>query len=235
MAGDDEVVEVGAGFGSLTVGLAGAARSVKAIEFDRSLVKALGETVGAIENVDVIAGDAMKLDFTHLLEGRAHRFISNLPYNIGTPLVAQLLEGVPGFRDFVVLMQREVGERLVASPGSKAYGAISVLVRYHCDTKILGKIPPTVFWPAPKVESILVHLVRRPPPVETPAAELMKVVRAAFSQRRKMLPNAISSGLELEASRVRDGLSNAGISERARAEELSLEDFDRVVQALRRG
>lgn len=234
MSRDDDVVEVGAGFGSLTLALAAAAKSVKAIEFDRSLIAALGETVGGLENVEVVAGDAMKVDFRRLARGGPHRFISNLPYNIGTPLVARLLDGVPGIRDFIVLVQREVGERLVASPGSKAYGGVSVLVRHHCDSTILGKVPPTVFWPVPKVESILVHLVRRKPRAETPSSELMRIVRAAFSQRRKMLANSLSSGLGLDIPQVRDALSAAGISERARAEELSVEDFDRVARALKR-
>jgi 16S rRNA (adenine1518-N6/adenine1519-N6)-dimethyltransferase len=235
VSSEDNVIEVGAGFGSLTMELASSARRVRAIEFDRKLVKALSETVGSFENVEIQYGDALKLDYSKLLGGREHRFISNLPFNIGTPLVAKLLEGTPEITDFVVLVQREVGERLVASPGSKTYGGVSVLVRYHCNTDILGKVPGTVFWPSPKVESILVHLVRRPPPFETPSSELMKIVRAAFSQRRKTLVNSLTSGLELEAEHVRGALSSAGLSEQARAEELSVEDFDRLARSMTSG
>lgn len=233
VSADDTVVEVGAGFGSLTIGLAAAAKKVKAVEFDRKLVSALGETVGELENVEVLHGDALKLDYSGVLAGQEHRFISNLPYNIGTPLIAELLERTQEITDFVVLVQREVGDRLVASPVSKAYGGVSVLVRYHCATEILGRVPGTVFWPAPKVESILVHLVRRPPPFESSSSELMRIVRAAFSQRRKTLVNSLTSGMSLETVRVRDALSSAGISEQARAEELSVEDFDRLAGALR--
>lgn len=233
VSAEDRVVEVGAGFGSLTMGLAAAAAKVTAIEFDRRLVRALGETVGGLKNVEVLYGDALKLNYSQMLGGKDHRFISNLPYNIGTPLIAELLEGTQEISDLVVLVQREAGERLVAPPGSKAYGGVSVLVRYHCTTEILGKVPGTVFWPAPKVESILVHLVRRPPPFESPSSDLMRIVRAAFNQRRKTLVNSLTSGLDLETVRVRDALSSAGISERARAEELSVEDFDRLTGMLK--
>jgi 16S rRNA (adenine1518-N6/adenine1519-N6)-dimethyltransferase len=228
----DRVVEVGAGFGSLTIGLAAVAMKVKAVEFDRKLVSALRETVGELENVEVLHGDALKLDYSQVLAGQEHRFISNLPYNIATPLLADLLEGTQEISDFVVLVQREVGERLVASPRSKAYGGVSVLVRYHCTTEILGKVPGTVFWPAPKVESILVHLVRRPPPFESQSSDLMRIARAAFNQRRKTLVNSLTSVLGLETVRVREALRSAGIPERARAEELSVEDFDRLTGML---
>jgi len=228
----DEVVEVGAGFGSLTLALAGVARSVKAIEFDHRLVTALQETAGSLSNVEVVSADALDVDYGSLLDERPHRFISNLPYNIATPLIAKLLEDVPEFIDFVVLVQREVGERLTASVGSKAYGAVSVLVAYHCTSAVLGKVPPTVFWPPPKVESILVRLSRIPPTVETPSKELMTVVRAAFSQRRKTLRNALSSVLAIDVQKVEGVLEQAGISPSARAEELGVEDFDRLARSL---
>jgi len=228
----DDVVEVGAGFGSLTLALAGAARSVKAIEFDHRLVTALQETAGDLSNVEVVSADALDVDYRSLLDESSHRFISNLPYNIATPLIAKLLEDVPEFTDFVVLVQREVGERLTASPGSKAYGAVSVLVAYHCATEVLGKVPPTVFWPPPKVESILVRLSRVPPKVKTPSKELMTVVRSAFSQRRKTLRNALSSVLAIDVQKVERVLEHAGISPAARAEELGVEDFDRLARSL---
>src|SRR2546430_14221184 len=108
-----------------------------------------------------------------------------------------MLSDRPEIHDFVVMVQREVGERLIAPPGSKAYGAVSVLVAYHCTARLLGRIPPTVFWPVPTVESVLIRLSRRPPPVAVEPAALMRVVHAAFGQRRKTVRNSPASGLGL--------------------------------------
>jgi 16S rRNA (adenine1518-N6/adenine1519-N6)-dimethyltransferase len=230
---DDKVIEVGAGFGTLTLGLAAAASSVIAIELDRRLIPALREVVEGCPNVSVVEADAMSMDYSSLARTSPHRFIANLPYNIATPLIATLLEGAPAITDFVVMIQREVGERLAARPGSKSYGGISVLVTYHCRTAILGKVPPTVFWPAPKVESLLIRLERRPPIVGVGSAELMPVVRAAFSQRRKTVRNSLVAGLGQQADRVEEALRQAGVPPSARAESLGLEEFALIVEALR--
>lgn len=232
VAPEDRVVEVGAGLGMLTLALARAARRVIAIEFDRSLLPALGEVVGGLRNVKVVAADAMKLDYRRLLGRGRYRFVSNLPYSIATPLLAKLLEEAPQIDDFVVLLQREVGERLTAGPGSKAYGSISVLVAFHCRAKVLGRVPPTVFWPPPRVESTLVRLARRPPPVDAAAAELVPIVRAAFSQRRKTIRNSLAASLGRPAAEVEAILASAGVDARARAESLSLKDFARIAKAL---
>ena len=233
VAASDRVVEVGAGLGTLTLGLSAAAFDVTAIELDRRLIPALQEVLADRSNVRVVEGDAMSVDYAALLGTNPHRLISNLPYNIATPLIATLLDQAPAITDFVVMVQREVGERLAARPGSKSYGGITVLVAYHCRVSILGKVPPTVFWPVPKVESLLIQLERRPPRVQVGSAELMPVVRAAFGQRRKTVKNALVAGLGQGVERIEEALQRAGVAPGARAESLSLDEFALIVEALR--
>lgn len=228
----DRVLEIGAGLGALTVVLAEQAASVMAVEIDRRVLPALAEVVGNLGNVEVVAGDAMALDYAGLLGGRPHRLVANLPYNIATPLVADLLAGVPEVVDLVVMVQREAGERLVARPGSKVYGAVSVRVAYHCEARLLGRVPATVFWPVPAVESVLVRLTRRPPPVDVDPAALMTVVHAAFAQRRKTIRNSLASVLHRPPSGVEAALDAAGIEPGARAETVGLEAFAALAKAL---
>jgi 16S rRNA (adenine1518-N6/adenine1519-N6)-dimethyltransferase len=229
----DKVIEIGAGIGTLTLGLAEAAAQVTAVEIDRKLLPALHEVVQGLPNVQVVAGDAMRLDYGPLLAGPPYRMVANLPYNIATPLLAGLLQDRPEIVDFVVMVQREVGERFVAGPGSKAYGGVSVLVAHHTEARALGRVPPSVFWPVPKVESLLVRLTRRPPETGVGSAELMRVVRAAFGQRRKTLRNTLASGLELPVDEVEAALGRAGVDPGRRAESLGLEEFASVVRELR--
>lgn len=229
----DRIIEVGAGVGTLTLGLAEAAEHVTAIELDRRLIPALEEVLTGTDNVDIVQGDAMDLDYAPLIARGAHRLVSNLPYNIATPLIADLLQQRPEITDFVVMVQREAGERFVAAPGSKAYGAVSLLVAYHSEARLLGKVPASVFWPVPKVESLLVRLTRRPPRVDVEGPELMRVVRAAFSQRRKTIRNTLASGLDMEVGEVEAALARAGVDPGARAEALGLEEFAGLVRVLR--
>ncbi len=229
----DRVIEVGAGVGTLTLGLAEAVEHVTAIELDRKLIPALEEVLESTGNVSIVQGDAMDLDFAPLVAGGPHRLVANLPYNIATPLIADLLQQRPEIYDFVVMVQREAGERFVAGPGSKAYGAVSLLVAYHCESKLLGKVPASVFWPVPKVESLLVRLTRRPAVVDVEGAELMRVVRAGFSQRRKTIRNTLASGLGMEVGEVEAALARAGVDPGARAESLGLEEFAGLVRVLR--
>lgn len=231
MQDSDHVIEVGAGLGTLTLALSEAAERVVAIELDRKLVPALRQVLQGAANVDIVVGDAMQLDFAPLVSAGA-RLVSNLPYNIATPLLANLLQQRPEIEDFVVMVQREVGQRLVAKPGSKAYGGISVLVAYHAEASLLGKVPASVFWPVPNVESLLVRLRRREAVVDVEASELMRVVRAAFGQRRKTIRNTLAAGLGLDVGDVEAALAGAGIDPGARAETLGLEEFAGVVRAL---
>jgi 16S rRNA (adenine1518-N6/adenine1519-N6)-dimethyltransferase len=229
------VLEIGPGIGSLTVELAHAGFRVLALELDRHLLPVLEEVVGGVGDVRVVAGDAMTADLPALLDGGDWSLVSNLPYNVATPLVVRILEEAPQVRRLLVMIQREVGERLAAGPGDAAYGAVSVKVAYFGAASVVGVVPPTVFVPRPKVESALVRIDRHDaPPVSVPEpSELFALVQAGFGQRRKMLRGALRGVLGAGAS---DVLQAAGIAPEARAESLSLEqwaELARVVAARR--
>ncbi len=228
----DRVVEIGPGIGSLTVALIEAGARVTAVEMDRHLVPALAETVGP-GAVRVIVGDAMRVEIDDLFadaRDASWRVVSNLPYNVATPIVMRLLEVAPTVTSILVMVQREVGERLAAGPGTKAYGAVSVKVAYYASAKVVGLVPPTVFVPAPKVESALVRIERHSSvPVAVPSSDrLFTLVRAGFGQRRKMLRGALRAEL---GERVEPVLAAAGIDGRVRAEELTLADWAAIARA----
>lgn len=229
----DQVVEIGPGVGSLTVALAEAGADVVALELDRHLLPALTEVISAGDHADavtVVQGDAMTADLRALTGDRTWTCVSNLPYNVATPMVVRLLEEFPEMSRALVMVQREVGERLVAGPGTKAYGAVSVKVGYYAEAQMVGTVAATVFVPPPKVASALVRLDRRAaPPVEVPSADtLFTLVRAGFGQRRKMLRRALEPTL---GDRTEAVLAAAGIDARARAEALTLDDWARVCRA----
>lgn len=226
------VVEVGAGLGSLTVALAAAGAEVLAIEFDRALLPALHEVVGELSAVRVLAADAMKLDWTAELGEGGWTMCANLPYNIATPLMLELLERVPGIGRFVVMVQREVGERLAAAAGGEAYGAVSVKVAYRARATLVRRVPPEVFWPRPGVESVIVRMDRLSvPPVDVDPAALWRVVEAGFAQRRKTMRNALVR-LGVDRGRAAELLADNGVDPRARAEELDLAALARVASAV---
>ena len=220
----DRVVEIGAGLGSLTLALAETGASVTAIEVDHRLVPVL-RTVVEPAGVTVVEGDALRLDWASLLGHESWALVANLPYNVATPLVADLLDGVPAIRRMLVMVQREVGERLAAAPGDEAYGAVSVKVTYWAVAKVVGRVPPTVFHPVPNVESALVRIERRNEPAVAPDVDrtwLFRLVSAGFGQRRKMLRRSLASLVAPEA------FAAAGVRPEARAEELSVEDWGRL-------
>lgn len=229
----DQVVEIGAGLGALTRALAETGASVTAVEIDRYLVPILREAVEPL-GVTVIEGDAMALDWNGLLGSVAGRWtlVANLPYNIATPLVADLLDGVPAIGRMLVMVQREVGERLAAPAGADAYGAVSVKVAYWATAKVVGRVPASVFIPRPAVESVLVQIARRDEPAVDPAAvpgrELFELVRAGFGQRRKMLRKSLE-GLVGPAD-----FSCAEVAPTARAEELDVAAWGRLAACRRR-
>jgi len=232
----DRVLEIGPGIGSLTVALLEAGARVTAIELDRHVVPALLDTVGP-DAITLLTGDAMTIDLDAVLTNDRDTdtpwtVVSNLPYNVATPIVMRLLEDAPRIGSMLVMVQREVGERLAAGPGTKAYGAVSVKVAYFASARVVGIVPPSVFVPAPRVESALVHLVRHPqPPVDVPsAARLFALVRAGFGQRRKMLRGALRTDL---GDRTEADLVAAGIDPRARAETLTLDDWARLARVVR--
>jgi 16S rRNA (adenine1518-N6/adenine1519-N6)-dimethyltransferase len=215
----DHVVEIGAGLGSLTLGLAATGARVTAIEVDAGLARAVGEVCATFDNVEVVVADALAVDWATLLDGPAV-VVANLPYNVATPLVADLLDGQPDLTQLHVMVQREVAERLVAGPGDDAYGAVSVKVAYWAEARIVGTVSREVFMPRPNVESSMVRVDRRRrPAVEGEPDLLFDVVRTAFGHRRKMLRRSLR-GLLTE-----DQIAGAGIDPSARPETLGLADF----------
>lgn len=227
----DSVVEVGAGLGCLTLALAETGASVTAIEVDGRLAGAAREVVG--EAAHVVLADACSLDWSALLGGRRWVLVANLPYNIATPLVADLLDSVMVIDRMLVMVQREVGERLAASPGDAAYGAVSVKVAYWATAALAGRVPASVFVPRPRVESVLVDIRRRERPAVDPAvvdaALLFTLVRAGFAQRRKMLRRALF-GMAGEAA-----FAAAGVAGDARAEEIGVDGWGRLALAVSGG
>jgi len=228
VAPGERVLEIGAGLGSLTLALVEAGADVTAVEVDRHLLPILRDVVEP-HGVRVVAGDATELDWQEVLgppdPARLWALVANLPYNIATPLVLDLLAGAPQIERMLVMVQLEVGERLAAGPGDAAYGIPSVKVAWWADAQVIGKVPPTVFVPAPRVSSALVALRRREPPGdEALRRAVFALVDAGFGQRRKMLRRSLA------AHRSAADLEAAGVRPEARAEELSLGDWIRLAR-----
>jgi len=227
----DRVVEVGAGLGSLTLALAETGARVTAVEVDRGLVPVL-RTVVEPAGVAVVEDDAMRLDWDALLGFGPWVLVANLPYNIATPLVADILDRVPAITRMLVMVQREVAERLAAGPGDDAYGAVSVKVAYWATASVAGLVPATVFFPSPNVESALVRIERRAMPAVGPEVDheqMFALVGAGFGQRRKMLRRSLS-GLVAP-----DAFATAGVNPEARAEELDVNAWGRLAAAASAG
>jgi 16S rRNA (adenine1518-N6/adenine1519-N6)-dimethyltransferase len=226
----DRVLEIGAGLGSLTLALLERQAHVLALERDRKLQGVLEQVVAGQGDAQVVTGDALDIDFAALLGTGTWRCVSNLPYNVATPVIVRLLEEAPSVESALVMVQREVAERLVAGPGSRAYGAVSVRIGYYAHARIAGMVPRTVFVPAPKVDSALVELIRRDaPPVDVPSPErLFELVRAGFAHRRKMLRRTLPAVLGEETMSL---LDDAGIDPRARPESLGLVEWAALARA----
>ena len=225
----DNVIEIGAGLGSLTLALAETGANITAVEVDESLVPLLTQNVAAYGNVRVVHADAMKLDWPSLLgEHTDWHLVANLPYNVATPLVADVLDMVPAVKHVFVMVQKEVGDRLVAKPDTNAYGALSVKVAFWATGSIAGIVPPTVFLPRPKVDSALVDIVRRDEPLDHDviAASLFALVRQGFAKRRKMLRGALAGAVDPQQFEA------AGIEPTARAENLSVHDWIRLCKVV---
>lgn len=224
----DRVIEVGAGAGSLTLGLCAAAAHVTAIEVDRWLIPVLEETLEGVANVEVLHADALTVDLASI---EANKLVGNLPYNIATNVVLRVLEEAPQVSELTVMTQREVGERLAAGPGSKTYGQTSVMVAYYAAAEVAGRISRNVFYPVPNVDSVLVRIVRRSAPPEVDRGALFDVIRAAFAQRRKTIRNNIAA-IAGSSENAEDALEAASIAPGARGETLSLDDFVRLTCCL---
>jgi len=228
------VVEIGAGLGSLTTALADAgAERVLAIEFDRSLLPGLAEAVGDRPTVEILHADATKLDCPATLGDGPWVCCGNLPYNVGTSIVLDVLAFAPAVTRIVVMLQREVADRLAATPAQReAYGAVSLRVAYRAHARLIRTVPPEVFWPRPSVGSAIVRLDRLAhAPVDVDEARLWTVVDTAFAERRKTMRDALRR-LGLSASTVDAALASAGVDPTARPETLDLAAFARVTEAL---
>lgn len=223
MPSDAHVLEIGPGAGSLTLALAAHATRVTAVELDRFLLPVLEEVLAQSANVEVIQGDALALDLAAV---EATDCVANLPYNVAVPIVMKILGEAPTIRRMTVMTQREVGERLAAGPGSKTYGAPSVMAAFDATVEVAARVSRRAFWPVPNVDSVLVRLVRRDPP-GVARANFERVVRAAFSQRRKTLRKSLEPVYGDAAEEV---LARAGIDAGARPEQVGLDGFVELVR-----
>ena len=223
---ESRVVEIGAGTGTLTRALAATGAEVVAYEIDASLAPLLEETVAGVGTVDVRFADAMQVDFAEVLGPGPWVLVANLPYNVGTPLVLDLLRDVPAVTRFVVMIQREVADRLAAEPGSRKYGLPSVVVRLYGTVRFGFRVSPQVFVPPPDVDSAVVVVERGATPPFARQAEVL--AQAAFGQRRKMIRRSLTTVLtDPEAI-----LDAAGIDPTVRAEDLSVGDFLAIARSV---
>jgi 16S rRNA (adenine1518-N6/adenine1519-N6)-dimethyltransferase len=225
----DLVLEIGAGLGSLTLALVETGAEIVAIEVDRYVEPVLRAVVEPL-GVQVHLADALKVNYEELLGGRPATVVANLPYNVATPLVLTLLESQPLITRMLVMVQKEVGERMAAHAGDEAYGAASLRLQYFADARVVGKVGPSVFIPRPKVDSALVSIVRRGEVRVNPdlvsEEVLFGVIRTAFGQRRKMLRRSLSELVSPET------FTRAGVDETCRPEELTLEEFAQLAAHL---
>jgi 16S rRNA (adenine1518-N6/adenine1519-N6)-dimethyltransferase len=221
LAPDQSVVEIGPGLGSLTRALAAEAYQVLAVEADRHLLAPLAE-VAAAPNVEIVHADATTPQWRDKLGDADQRWalVANLPYNIAVPLLLDLLDSEPRIDIFTFMVQREVAERLVAAVGTKAYGVPTLKVGYWCRAQLVRSVPPTVFYPRPRVSSAVVRLVRLPAPaVDADPDRLFTLIRTAFGQRRKMLRRSLAAHV------TPDHFAQASINPTARPEQLTLQDW----------
>lgn len=234
VSSDETILEIGPGIGSLTVALSEAASRVVAVEIDAAVAEALHEVIADATNVEVVLADAMHVDLADLVGGSA-RLVANLPYNVATPLFVRVLSEVPSISGGLVMVQRELGERWIAPPGSRTYGAVSVRTRYHVEARIVGDVPATVFMPPPKVASVLVGFTRRDsPPVDVgDERAFFAFVQLAFAHRRKTLRNSLIAGT-FEKDAVEAALLACDVADRARPEDLSLEEYAALHATLKR-
>ena len=235
------VFEIGPGMGSLTLGLAQVAKKVIAIELDKKLIPVLEDSVGRYPNVEIINEDALSVNFDALMRERGieegYSIVANLPYYITTPIIMHLLEGGFNVDKLVFMIQKEVAARMVAKPGTKDYGALTLGVQYYTEVIQVAKIPPTVFIPKPKVDSAVIKLIRRPKPLVDVEDEqfLFQVIKAGFGKRRKTLLNSLSnSTLGLSKEGITKACLSSGLSPQKRIEQLSLQEIAKLAVYLKR-
>jgi len=223
------VLEIGPGTGALTHALLESGAAVTAIDVDRDMIGIL-RSRSELAGAHIIEGDALHFDYASFAREGRWRVAGNLPYNIATPLIMRFVEMPRGPERLVVMLQKEVAERLAAKPGTRAYGSLSVAVQYAMTIDKLFTLKPGAFYPRPKIDSTLVQLTRRPAPAVrvTDERRFLQVVRAAFAYRRKTLANSLSLALSLPRSAVTQALLQIGLDTEIRGEQLGLDDFARL-------
>ena len=231
---DDVVIEIGPGVGTLTKELLEKAKKVYSIELDSSLVPILEEELKEYDNFTLINKDALKVDFNELIKDEKVKFVANLPYYVTTPIIAKILTEGYNFDSLTIMIQKEVAERIGAEPGTKEYGSLSILVQYYCDVEIVRYVSSNAFIPQPKVDSIVIKLLK----LDKPRTEMkdytlfMKIVRQSFNMRRKTLRNGIKSMKILSGEMIDKAFENAGIDGGRRGETLSIEEFAQLSDAI---
>ncbi|MGZ4121291.1 MAG: 16S rRNA (adenine(1518)-N(6)/adenine(1519)-N(6))-dimethyltransferase RsmA [Actinomycetota bacterium] len=226
-----QVLEIGPGLGALSLAILDAGARLVAVEVDRALEPVLAEVLAG-RRARVVFADAMAVSYRRLLGHEPTALVANLPYQIATPLIVDLLEDVPAIQSFTVMIQREVGERLAAKPGEEAYGAVSAKVAFLATAAVVARVSRRVFYPMPEVESVIVRIDRRARPAERVArARIFRVIEAGFAQRRKTIRRALR-GAGWSADDVERALERAGIAVQARAETLGVPEFAALARAL---
>ena len=228
----EPVLEVGPGIGTLTQGLAQSGADVTAIELDRRLLEVLDTILASYDNVRIIHGDVLKLDVPTIMNHKPFKVVANLPYYITTPIIMSLLESKLPIERLVVMVQKEVALRMIAKPGTKDYGALSVAVQYYTEPDIVLDVPPKSFLPAPAVTSSVIRCVlRNKPPVDVIDEKLFfRVVKAGFAQRRKTFSNTMKT-TGLTRDRIEELLAKANIDGQRRGETFTLQEFADVANA----
>lgn len=233
ITGEDCVLEIGPGIGTMTQYLAERAGEVVAVEIDKNLIPILKDTLSGYDNVTLINEDILKVDINKIVEekngGRPVKVVANLPYYITTPIIMGLFESHVPLENITVMVQKEVADRMQVGPGTKDYGALSLAVQYYAKPEIVANVPPNCFIPRPNVGSAVIRLTRHaePPVHVTDEARLFALIRAAFNQRRKTLVNALSNapGLGITKEQAAEALERLALSATIRGEALTLEQF----------
>ena len=235
-------IEVGPGIGALTEHLARAAKKVVSFEIDQRLLPVLEDTLSPYDNVKIVHSDILKADVVKVIEEEMPDIhdimvVANLPYYVTTPILMKLLNDRLPIRGFVVMMQKEVADRITAKPGTKEYGSLSIAIQYYCTAEVAMIVPKTVFMPQPNVDSAVIRLIKHDKPPVTVINEdfLFEVTRASFAQRRKTILNNLQAGLQ-DGKKKKDlivaALEASGVEPTRRGETLTIEEFGRLADAL---
>ncbi|HEY5576050.1 MAG TPA: 16S rRNA (adenine(1518)-N(6)/adenine(1519)-N(6))-dimethyltransferase RsmA [Clostridiaceae bacterium] len=232
---EDLVIEIGPGVGTLTKLLLKKAKKVCAIELDDKLIPILHEELKEFGNLEVIHGDALKVDFNEIIgDEKSVKVVANLPYYVTTPIISRLLKGNYSFSSITIMIQKEVAERIAAKPSTKDYGALTLLVQYHSTVEIVRKVSPDAFIPQPKVESMVIKLNKLPGPrVDVADVDLFfKVIRESFNMRRKTLSNSLKN-MKIDKEKLQKAFEEAGIDPIRRGETLSIEEFAKLSDCIK--